>query len=149
MRSSISAPARNAASIRRRSSSAASIVGSSPESTSSRAVEVRRDAVAAEHEHRLCSSSDSHFARSRIRASSTHDLAELGLRQHEEVLLAAAPDDDRRDDARLRSQQQRRARVADGERLDVVGHHPLQIVRRVRPRHPHIRPLPHGYVHDV
>ena len=45
----------------------------------------------------------------------------------------AAQHDERRDHPRLRGQQQRRARLADRERLDVVRDHPLQVVGRVRP----------------
>ena len=42
------------------------------------------------------------------------------LRQQQEILRPAAPHDERSDHARLRGQQQRRARVADLQRLDVI-----------------------------
>jgi hypothetical protein len=65
-----------------------------------------------------------------------HDVAELGLRQHEEVVARAADDPERRDDPRLRRQQQRVAVLVRG---DVVRDHPLQEVLRVGPRHAEVR----------
>jgi len=66
-------------------------------------------------------------------------VAELGLRQQEHVVGPAPPDEDGRDHPRLRRQQQcvDRARVRD-----VVRQHPVQILDRVRPLHPHVRAGP-------
>ncbi len=47
------------------------------------------------------------------RKQRSHGLAELGLRQEQEVLVAAAPHYERRDHTSLRGQQQRRAPLAD------------------------------------
>ncbi len=54
-------------------------------------------------------------------------LTEPGLGQEEEVVDGATEHDERRDHPRLRREQQRLARVADPERLDVVRHHRLQV----------------------
>jgi hypothetical protein len=67
-----------------------------------------------------------------------HRLPESGLGEKQEVVLAAADHDDRSDHARLRGQEQRLA----GRGGDVVRHHALQEVLRVRPGDPdkHTRP---------
>ena len=62
-------------------------------------------------------------------------LAELRLGEEQEVLGPAAQDAHRRDHACLRRQEQGLARVAGGERLDVVREHALEIVLGVRPDH--------------
>ena len=61
-----------------------------------------------------------------------------------EVLVAPAPNLQRRDHARLRGQEQRVARAADRQPLDVVGEHALQVLGRVRARHAHVRARAHG-----
>ena len=55
-------------------------------------------------------------------------LAELGLRQEQEVLVPAPQHDERRDHARLRGEQQRLARLAWPERGDVVREHPVEVL---------------------
>ncbi len=67
-------------------------------------------------------------------------LFRLGLAEEEEVVVGAPPRDERGDDPRLRRQEERLAGVADGERLDVVRHHPVEVRRRVRPLHRDVRP---------
>ena len=67
-------------------------------------------------------------------------LAGLGLGQEQEVVLRPAYDDDGGHDARLRRQQERLARGADVELLDLVRHHPVQVRRGVRPDHGDVRP---------
>ena len=60
-------------------------------------------------------------AANRERTSVDRDwLTEPGLGQEEEVVDGATEHDERRDHPRLRREQQRLARVADPERLDVV-----------------------------
>ena len=86
-------------------------------------------------------------AQPHLREQRAHRLSELGLGEHEKVLVSAAQHDERRDHARFRRQQQRRARLARGERFDVVRDHALQVVGRIRPRHPHVCTLPCSYVH--
>ena len=55
-------------------------------------------------------------------------LAELRLRQEQKVIGGAPNDPQRRDHPGLRGEQQRVASLADGEGLDVVRDHPLQVV---------------------
>ena len=64
-----------------------------------------------------------------------HRLAQLGLRQEEEVLRAAAPDGERRDHPGLRREEQGLARVA----RDVVREHPLEEVLGVGSVHGDVR----------
>ena len=75
-----------------------------------------------------------------------HDVAESRLGQEQEVVLCAAQHDERRDHARLGGEQQRRARVAGRERLDVVRDHALQVVGRVRPGDANELPLSPSHV---
>jgi len=49
-----------------------------------------------------------------------HRLAELRLRQQQEILFAAAPHDERSDDPRLRRQQQGGTCVADLQSFNVI-----------------------------
>src|SRR6478735_6262955 len=67
-------------------------------------------------------------------------LAGLGLGQEQEIVVRPAYDDDGGHDARLRCQQERLARGADVELLDLVRHHPVQVRRGVRPDHGDVRP---------
>ena len=64
----------------------------------------------------------------------------LRLGQEEEVVLRPAEDDEGAHDARLRRQEQRLARGADVELLDLVRHHSVQVGRGVRPDHGNIGP---------
>ncbi len=111
---------------------------------------VRRDPVPAEDECRrvlleldLALRTQAHPHEQRA-----HRLAELRLREQQEVLLAAAPHDERSDDPRLRGQQQRGACLADLQGLDVIRDHPLQVVARVRSRNAEIGPLSCCHIHD-
>ena len=54
-----------------------------------------------------------------------HAFTEPVLCEHEEVVDATTEHDERCDHTRLRRQEQRLARSADVERLDVVRHHRL------------------------
>ena len=118
--------------LRRRASARA------PESSTSRAPgqSVAKPSSPPKTSTDSCSSgSISHCARRRMRVSCARTTSPSpGSVRSEEVVVAAPPDDERRDHARLRGQQQRRARLAGRERLDVVRDHPLQVVGRVRPR---------------
>jgi hypothetical protein len=60
-----------------------------------------------------------------------NSLAELGLRQEQEVVASAAEDEERCDHARLRRQQERFARVPDSEGFDVVREHALEVLGSV------------------
>ena len=62
-------------------------------------------------------------------------LAERRLGEEEEVVVPAPQDGQRRDQPRLRGEQQRLARLAGAERLDVVRDHPLEVRRGVLARH--------------
>ena len=64
-----------------------------------------------------------------------HSFAEARLGQQEKVLHAAPPHGQRRDHARLRREEQRFARVADRELLDVVRDHRLEVRLGIRPPH--------------
>ncbi len=69
--------------------------------------------------------------------SRAHALAGAGLGQEQEVFDVPSQHDDRRDHARLRRQQQRLARIADRELLDVVREHRLEECLRTRAAHGH------------
>ncbi|RDI73269.1 hypothetical protein Gocc_3064 [Gaiella occulta] len=71
-------------------------------------------------------------------------LAELRLGQQQEVVLPAAQHYQRRDESGLRREQQRLARLAGSERLDVVGHHALQVGGGIRSGDGDERPRPRG-----
>ena len=66
-------------------------------------------------------------------------LAERRLGEEEEVVGAAPQDGQRRDQACLRGEQQRLARLAGREGLDVVRDHALEVRRGVLPRHADVR----------
>jgi len=66
----------------------------------------------------------------------TDALTEALLRQEQEVVHASPQHDQRSDDASLRREEKGLARVADGQRLDVVRNHRLQVWLRVGTRHP-------------
>ena len=86
-------------------------------------------------------------AQAHAREVRTHGLAELRLGEEQEVLVAAAPDDERRDEPRLRREQERGDGVADGERVDVVRDHPLEVVARVRSGDPDEGARAVGHIH--
>ena len=88
-----------------------------------------------------CSCSISHFAANRERTSvdRTRSPSSGSVRRRK----SSAPrrqDDERRDHPRLRGEEQRLARVADPERLDVVREHALEVGRGVRAAHADERP---------
>ena len=65
----------------------------------------------------------------------TDDLAELGLRQQQEVVGPAPEDRHRRDDPPLGREQERLAGLARTEGLDVVREHALEVRGSFRPCH--------------
>ena len=66
----------------------------------------------------------------------THALPDALLGQEQEVVGRPAEDDERRDHARLRREEQRLARVAHAELLDVVRDHRLEVCLGSRASHP-------------
>jgi hypothetical protein len=79
----------------------------------------------------------------------TDELALSGLRQHEEVVVTAPQDEERRDHPGLRGEEERRARLAGRQRLDVVRDHPLQVVGRIGPRDADELPRSRSNVHAI
>ena len=71
-------------------------------------------------------------------------VAELRFRREQEVVFRATEHAQRRDHPRLRREQQRVARTAGLERLDVVRDHALQVVGGVRSRDAEERPRASG-----
>ena len=73
-----------------------------------------------------------------------HDLAELRLREKQEVLVAPAQDRQRRDHAGLRVQEQCLTSLPRSQRSDVVGDHPLEVALGLRPCDANEGPRPTG-----
>jgi hypothetical protein len=78
-----------------------------------------------------------------------HYFTESRFGEEEEIVVAPPQDDERSDQARLRREQQRRARLSDRERFDVVRDHSLQVVSCDGSHDADELPLSRGYIHAV